>query len=111
MVRGSGGLSKPLGASATAARSNLLLDIRLLSRPHAQLNQRRVILSFTLSGGLSPPPVLGAGAAGTTSNRCACPPSPLPASLTHPQPAAPKQSARLSHTLLCGAQIAVIALL
>ena len=34
-------------------------------------------LLWTLSGGLSPPPVLGAGAAMATSNRCACPPLPL----------------------------------
>ena len=47
-------------------------------------------LLWTLSGGLSPPPVLGAGAARTTSNRCICPPSPPPPSLTHPQPTAPR---------------------
>ena len=47
-------------------------------------------LLWTLSGGLSPPPVLGAGAARTTSTRCICPPSPPPPSLTHPQPTAPR---------------------
>ena len=67
-------------------------------------------LLWTLSGGLSPPPVLGAGAARTTSTRCICPPSPPPPSLTHPQPTAPRLRA-LSHTLLRGAQVAVLALL
>ena len=40
-------------------------------------------LSWTPGGGLSPPPVLGAGAARTTSTRCACPP------LTYPCPLQP----------------------
>ena len=54
-------------------------------------------LLCTQSGGLSPPPVLGAGAARTTSSRCTCPPLPPPALLTHPQPAAPCARACLTH--------------
>ena len=45
-------------------------------------------LLWTPGGGLPPPPVLGAGAARTTSNRCACPFLPPPARLTHPHPLA-----------------------
>ena len=67
-------------------------------------------LLWTQSGGLSPPPVLGDGAARTTARRCACSPLPPPASLTHPQPAT-ALCARLSHTLLRAAQVAMIALL
>ena len=47
-------------------------------------------LLWALSGGLSPPPALGAGAARTIASRCACPPLPPPALLTHPHPAAPR---------------------
>ena len=47
-------------------------------------------LLWTLSGGLSPPPVLGVGAARTIASRCVCPPLPPPARLTHPHHAAPR---------------------
>jgi len=67
-------------------------------------------LSWTPGGGLSPPPVLGAGAARTTSTRCATPPLPPPALLTHPQPVAPRMRGCL-HTLSRASQIAMIALL
>ena len=67
-------------------------------------------LLWTPGGGLSPPPVLGAGAARTTSTRCATPPLPPPAPLTHPQPVAPRMRGCL-HTLSRASQIAMIALL
>ena len=59
-------------------------------------------LLCTQSGGLSPPPVLGAGAARTTSSRCTCPPLPPPALLTHPQPAALRARGCLTHAFARG---------
>ena len=58
-------------------------------------------LLWALSGGLSPPSVLGAGSVRTTTSRCACPPLPPSASLTHPQRTAPCARGCLTRICAC----------
>jgi hypothetical protein len=66
-------------------------------------------LLWTLSGGLSPPPVLGAGRSNEDDCKQVCLPSLAPSSQPHSPSARDSPRLRLSHSLLRASQFAMIA--